>query len=328
MLISIVIPTYNRRDSVVHCVESLCHQTLSPELFEISVVIDGSTDGTVESLSALSVPCASQYIEQKNLGQAAARNAGIRAAKGKYILLVDDDFLCDSHLLEEHLVKHTAPDVVVVGPVLRDRYDHSLPALAIDREIRPYYDGLGSGLHPLTWLPPNSSLPRAAMLSAGGYDETFSSAREDTELGLRLAEQGMRVAYAPNAIVRQRYLKSASALVSGSDLFGKNDVRLLQMRPDYVLHCNLSRLDQGPRWKRSLRTMFAIFPISPEPILAVAYWFVEKMKGIGILREAGIRLLNLRRYIVWLRGAVHQAGSYSSLLALVGDTRTRARGQS
>ena len=323
MLISIVIPTYNRRDSVVHCVESLSHQTLSPELFEIIVVIDGSTDGSIESLSALKLSCTSHYIEQKNLGQAAARNAGIQAAKGQYILFLDDDFLCESHLLEEHLVKHTSQDIVVVGPISRDRHDHSLPAFAIDREIRPFYDGLGPGLHPLTWLPPNSSLPRASLLAVGGYDESFSSAREDTELGLRLAERGMQIVYAPNATVRQRYLKSASELVSGAALFGYNDVRLLRMRPNYLPHCNLSRLDHGPWWKRSLRNLIAILPISPEPLLAVAYWFVEKAKEIGFLREAGIRLLNLRRYIVWLRAAVRQAGSFPNLLALVEDTRLR-----
>ena len=327
MLISIVIPTYNRRESVVHCVESLCNQTLSPGLFEIIVVIDGSNDGSIESLKDLKLPCASQYIEQKNLGQAAARNAGIKVAKGKYVLLLDDDFLCEPRLLEEHLVKHTSEDLVVSGPILRDRHDHSLPALAIDREIRPFYDGLGAGLHPLTWLPPNSSLSRAVLVSVGGYDETFSSAREDTELGLRLADRGMLITYSPNAIVRQRYRKPPSSLVLGAELFGRNDVRLLRMRPAYVRYCNLSQLDRGPWWKRGIRTMVAICSISPEPILAVAYWFVEKAKEVGILRETGIRLLNLRRYVVWLRGAVHQAGSYSSLLALVEDARIRTRGQ-
>ncbi len=323
MVITVVIPTYNRRESLAHCLESLFQQTYPHDQFEINVVVDGSTDTTLQYLKQLSFPCSRQILEQNNEGQASARNTGIRTAHGKYVLLLDDDFVCDSNLIEEHVNAHTASNLAVIGPIRHDQSNASLPAIAIDREIRPFYERNGEGEQLPGWFPPNSSLDRELLLACGGYDEGFGSAREDTELGLRLADRGVKFKYVPGAVVRQRYQKSADDLVREAALFGKNDVRLMRKRSDYLEFSNLSRIDEGAIWKRFARRILSAVPFSPEPLFAVLYRLLETFQR----RESAIRVLNLRRYITWLRSAVSEAGGWERLTVQIESARRSSHGQ-
>ena len=323
MVITVVIPTYNRRESLAHCLESLFQQTYPHDQFEINVVVDGSTDTTLDYLKQLTFPCSHQVLEQSNQGQASARNTGIRAAHGKYVLLLDDDFVCDSKLIEEHVDAHTASNLAVVGPILHDLSDGSLPAIAVDREIRPFYERQREGLQSAAWFPPNSSLERELLLACGGYDERFGSAREDTELGLRLADRGVAFKYVPGAVVRQRYQKSSDDLVREAALFGRNDVRLLNKRSDYLPFSNLSRIDEGSAWKRVTRWLLSAAPFSAEPLFAILYKVLE----LSERRETAVRVLNMRRYITWLRAAVREANGWRSLKNQIEAARRTSRGQ-
>src|SRR3954451_12058345 len=90
VLFSIIIPTFNRRDIVLDTVTSLV-ATRRPWPCELIVVVDGSRDGTVEALRSLDLPLPLTVHEQPNQGSAAARNAGAAAARGRYLLFLDDD---------------------------------------------------------------------------------------------------------------------------------------------------------------------------------------------------------------------------------------------
>ena len=84
--LSVIIPSYNRAAFLPEAIESLLSQTY-PE-FEIVVVDDGSTDETKEVCDRYPTV---QYIYQNNQGVSAARNTGIRASKGEYLLFLDSD---------------------------------------------------------------------------------------------------------------------------------------------------------------------------------------------------------------------------------------------
>ncbi len=88
-LVSIIIPTYNRKNKVVEAINSVISQNF--ENIEILVIDDGSTDGTAEFLTSLGLPIT--VITKSNGGVSSARNTGIKASKGKYVAFLDSDDL-------------------------------------------------------------------------------------------------------------------------------------------------------------------------------------------------------------------------------------------
>ncbi|MBD3243330.1 MAG: glycosyltransferase [Chitinivibrionales bacterium] len=86
-LISVVIPTYNRRSYITEAIDSVLAQTYDD--YEVVVVDDGSTDGTREALEQYAH--AIRYVYQENAGCAAARNTGLEHARGRWIAFLDSD---------------------------------------------------------------------------------------------------------------------------------------------------------------------------------------------------------------------------------------------
>ncbi|MCB0088918.1 MAG: glycosyltransferase family 2 protein, partial [Caldilineaceae bacterium] len=89
--ISVVIPTYNQADYLATALNSVLAQTYRG--YEIVIVDDGSTDETAHIVRnfVMARPRQISYVRQPNCGLAAARNAGIRAAKGHWVALLDSD---------------------------------------------------------------------------------------------------------------------------------------------------------------------------------------------------------------------------------------------
>lgn len=92
MILSIIVPCFNCEKFLERCLESLIHQDLQPELYEIIVVDDGSYDNSKSiCLDYINNYKNVVYFSQENSGIGSARNSGIRNAKGKYLMFVDSD---------------------------------------------------------------------------------------------------------------------------------------------------------------------------------------------------------------------------------------------
>ena len=98
-LVSVVIPTYNRSSMLQEAVASVLDQDYRP--LELIVVDDGSTDATVEVVRGFGA--AIRYLRQDRQGVSAARNAGIAAARGQLIALLDSDDLWLPHKLSRQI---------------------------------------------------------------------------------------------------------------------------------------------------------------------------------------------------------------------------------
>lgn len=91
--VSVIIPTYNCAERLVRALDSVDAQTYAHDRIEVVVVDDGSTDDTRERVGAFAArsDLSFRYLRQQNAGPAAARNHGMRVARGKVIAFLDDD---------------------------------------------------------------------------------------------------------------------------------------------------------------------------------------------------------------------------------------------
>jgi glycosyltransferase involved in cell wall biosynthesis len=121
-MISVLIPTFNRRPILQRTLAALLAQDEASDAFEIIVVDDGSADETREAVVDLAgrSPVNLCYLQQENSGAGAARSRGIGHAKGTIVLLLDDDIIASPQQLREHRRSHERypqPNVDILGRV-------------------------------------------------------------------------------------------------------------------------------------------------------------------------------------------------------------------
>lgn len=104
MKLSIIVPIYNVAPYVRKCVESLLKQDLPTEEYEIILVNDGSTDKSLDVINDFvsklqNADFKFKILSQQNAGLSVARNAGLKVAKGEYVLFVDSDDYLEPNVL-------------------------------------------------------------------------------------------------------------------------------------------------------------------------------------------------------------------------------------
>jgi len=318
--LSVVVPTCNRREVLVsRTLPAIFDQDIPANEYEIVVVVDGSTDGTIEALQKLASPCPFHIIGQPNHGPSVARNKGIQKASGDLLLFIDDDIICGANLLKQHLASHAEPEAVVAfGPIsLASGTPPSVLKYAIEDWYKKYYAHLSSQ-GGLAWpgddyLISNSSVPRAALVACGGFDENML-AKEDYELGLRLWKMGVRFKYLPQAMAYEFYLKpSRYFLRNDGKSFGKTDVLLSRKHPDYRPHSSLAVLGKTVWGKRLWQYLYVRLPLAPVGVLTLPIWVCDKLCRFSTMQKTGHRLLGIGRGVVEFRAAAREAGSWRAL---------------
>ncbi len=111
--VSVIIPTYNRKDSLLRTLESLARQTYPADRFEVIVVDDGGTDGTA-SITERAFPFALRYLRQENQGEIVARNSGAACSTGEILIFLDDDIEVVPEYIETLIETHNAHQLAVV----------------------------------------------------------------------------------------------------------------------------------------------------------------------------------------------------------------------
>ncbi len=202
-LVSIIVPTYNYGRFIGETLESLRSQTLSD--WECIVVDDGSTDDTEVVVAKYSAGDKRiRYIWQANAKQAAARNNGLRQARGKYVQFLDADDLLEREKLERQVaLLELKPEIDVVYSNVR-YFDADRPAelRRANNSDEPWMPALsGAGNEVLLKLVQNNIMPvnspllrRTAIEEIGFFNEALPPV-EDWEYLVRCAAAGKRFHY-------------------------------------------------------------------------------------------------------------------------------------
>ena len=196
---SIVIPTYERPDTLLKCLVALSRQSMS-DGYEIIVVDDGSRTDMKSIVASLGRDDLIRYFWQENQGPAAARNYGVSKAKGQYIAFTDDDCEPATDWLVSLLTQAT-PTTIIGGYTANGLRDN-LFAEASQLLISFLYVFFKGSPH-YFFTSNNLCIHRDTLLGIGGFDTEFfrTSAGEDRELCVRWQHLGHDLVYDEAAVV-------------------------------------------------------------------------------------------------------------------------------
>ncbi len=206
MFFSVVIPTYNRQPILEKCLRALEQQSFPSTTpvtgYEVIVVDDGSTDGTVDWLEEYATHFPHlQLYEQEHLGPAAARNLGIQKSRGEIIIFIDSDLVVLDQFIHSHAIglmhgnrldnKNQPPRCFTYGRVINTaNFNHPTQEPYKITDFSAAYFATGNVAIPKHWLE-----------TAGLFDSRFQQyGWEDLELGVRLKELGLKLIKCPAAV--------------------------------------------------------------------------------------------------------------------------------
>jgi glycosyltransferase involved in cell wall biosynthesis len=213
MKLSLVIAAYNVEPYLDECLGSIFGQSVLPERFEVILVNDGSKDGTGNVIEGWRQkhPLHIKSIHQENAGAAAARNAGMKIARGEWISFPDaDDFLHKNYfanMLEEAAAAHPTPLLAIVANMVffHERWRQFIDSHALRRRfmsgvVRKISSELGDHIQLSTssvWL--NRLLVLRNQIA---FDPRVSPTFEDAHFlnRLFLLEPGKTVSFVPKAV--------------------------------------------------------------------------------------------------------------------------------
>ncbi|WP_348305417.1 glycosyltransferase family 2 protein [Methanothrix sp.] len=220
-LISVIVLNYNGKGFLDGCLTSLASQTYSD--FEVIVVDNGSRDGSPDYLEE-NYPWVRLAKNDENLGFAGGTNVGIRAAKGEFILTLNNDSRADSRFIEELIKPMADPEVGVCaakmlfpdGRINSAGICISRSGAAWDRGMFEPDRGQYEFVEEVFGACAGAALYRREMLDEIGlFDEDFFLYLEDVDLAFRARLAGWKCLYVPGARVIHHHGGTAGV---GSDL--------------------------------------------------------------------------------------------------------------
>jgi GT2 family glycosyltransferase len=197
--VSIVIPSYNRGELLAETTAMALRQDY-PD-FEV-IVVDQTAEPSSRMLSlAESSAGRLQYIHRPTPNLPAARNVGVRAARGEIIVFIDDDVVLGPEYIAAHVCRYDDPSVGAVMGITFHPWDTSETAV-LEGTLRLFgpRGALPDGAFlVLSVVGCNSSFRRRAIIDAGMSDERFtgSGRGEDTDLSMRVGRLGYKLVFDP-----------------------------------------------------------------------------------------------------------------------------------
>lgn len=234
IIISIIIPTYNRTDILIKTLRALNNQSYNLEKVEVIVVDDCSPANPEEDILKLITKYRLRFFrETGNIGQGRIRNRAIKLAEGEYILFMGDDTIPQDNFLREHMKLHDkSSGIAVLGrvlwaPELRNEFMNYIEKIQF--HYHTIKDRNNVKLH---FYTSNISLGKK------WFDEEEYSGKfrnyglEDLELGYRLENKGLRVVYNPDAVVYHHHTYSFEQFCARMKNVGISAVIFATLHPE------------------------------------------------------------------------------------------------
>jgi glycosyltransferase involved in cell wall biosynthesis len=196
MNVSVIVPTYNGEKKILTLLNALKTQTFRE--FEIVVVIDGSTDNTLEVVNDFGKGFQKlKVIVQDNQGRAVVKNRGVMESSGKFLIFYDDDMEPDSNSVQLHISFYEKTKGLLTGNLIESVHENTdiqrYKASLAEKWLQKYNEGLNElSVSDLFFSAANCSVPRDQFLSLGGFDERLKDA-EDYDFALRAINSGIKV---------------------------------------------------------------------------------------------------------------------------------------
>lgn len=210
--VSVVVVTAGRRQCLPDCVASVRGQTYRP--VELVVVVGPSRDGSLDYVSGLTD---AKVTRVDRLNVSVARNAGVQLAAGEIVAFIDDDAVASPSWLEELVRVFVAegPTCGGVGGLVVNENDPRRPVQAMNNTITAEGDPVDWHTAPSGFNDPdgdaftffmgaNMAFRRAAIVAAGGFDETYRYPFEDADLSVAVIKAGYQLFHHPRAVVHHR----------------------------------------------------------------------------------------------------------------------------
>jgi glycosyltransferase involved in cell wall biosynthesis len=227
---SIIIPTYNRPDKLAYCLKFLTRLDYPYDQFEVIVVDDGS--------NTLLQPVVASFFDQLNVtlltqahaGPGAARNTGVKQAKGEFLAFIDDDCTPFPDWLRKLANRFSVvPDHAIGGRTL-----NGLPENPYSTASQDLIDASYAYCNPVPtqasfFASNNLTVPAAHFHSIGGFDITFRTS-EDRDFCDRWRHQGFQMTYAPEILTYHSYPMSFCAFWRRQFNYGRGAYRYHQAR--------------------------------------------------------------------------------------------------
>ncbi|MGH7820888.1 MAG: glycosyltransferase, partial [Candidatus Binatia bacterium] len=223
--VSVVICAYNAESTMEACLESLMQLRYQP--LEVIVVDDGSKDATGEIAERFPF----RVIHQENRGLSVARNVGIEAATGEYVVFTDSDCVVDPDWLTYligAMVRHGW--VAAGGPNLPPPENSRVPAVVAVAPGGPTHVLVNDDI--AEHIPGcNMAFRRDALESVACFDPTFTSAGDDVDLCWRLQNRGWQIGFSPAAMVWHFRRNTVRAYLRQQRGYGKAEALLYFKHP-------------------------------------------------------------------------------------------------
>lgn len=247
-LFSVIVPTYNRPATLQRTLECLEAQDCGFN-FEVIVVDDYPVNVLPELGFGQDRRQHWKLIRNgRNLGRAATRNVGIRAARGEYILFLDDDIWAEPQLLQAHFDnQQEIGGGVVVGAVpISDEVPHDVWNDHYRRWVASLHrrmEGIKDDLTYHYFFTGNVSLLRSTIEAAGLFDEGFKGySCEDTELGYRLKKSGVKMVHQPAAVGWHYNTETLDSILNKKKHWGGSAGYFVQKHPELAEEMSVAGL--------------------------------------------------------------------------------------